>query len=282
MGDDPNFYDLLIKDCMFYCAKLKVAYCWQVRRWQALTSTKTPTVHKLHVALYLFPKFVMNVWLLSFLIYCIVTVLLTNNSRWPPSSKINRHAKDTFHNLGCNTSPSIYFQSFMNVWLIFFYLLHDSVLLRNSRWPPWRHMLDDESPQNILVTISLLPFIYFQSFMNVWLILFDLLHDSVLLHNSRWPPWRPCWTMNCGNKTYCLQSPCCPLFISKVSWMYDQYFTSYCSINISDGRKDWKMGKIRQFQGQIIQFRLTEFPQNRKWLVFCTDLSIPKVSWMYD
>ena len=145
-------------------------------------------------------------------------------------------------------------------------------------------MLEDEHIK-ILFTISLLPFIYFQSFMNVWLILFDLLHDSVLLRNSRWPPWRPCWKMNIkrycsqspccplsiskvswtfdlnfliicinrfycaiqdgrqvrrkiGNKRYCSQCPCCTLFISKVSWMYEQYFTSYCIINISDGRKD--------------------------------------------
>ena len=38
--------------------------------------------------------------------------------------------------------------------------------------------------------ISLLSFIYFQSSMNVWLILLYLLKDPVLLHNSRWPPLR--------------------------------------------------------------------------------------------
>ena len=49
-----------------------------------------------------------------------------------------------------------------------------------------------------------------------------------------------------GNKRYYSQSPCCPLSISKVSWMYDQYFTSYCSINISDGRKDERTDGRRQ------------------------------------
>ena len=146
------------------------------------------TLHYLFVALYLFPKFHEC---LTNTFWFIAGFSLLGNSRWPPSSKINRQQKILFT---ISLLPFIYFQSFMNVRLLLFDLLHDSVLLRNSRWPPWRPSWKMNRQQKILFTISLLPFIYFQNFMNVRLILHELLqyqHFGRTEAKPKSPPVKP-------------------------------------------------------------------------------------------